>query len=92
MGIIFWLIIGLLAGAIAKLIMPGKQGGGILKTIVLGVIGALAGGLIMNLIMGRGFTFSVEGGFWFTLLIAVLGSLLVLVIYGQVQKRKGRSV
>ncbi|MDO5500102.1 MAG: GlsB/YeaQ/YmgE family stress response membrane protein [Propionibacteriaceae bacterium] len=91
MGIILWIIVGLLAGAIAKFIMPGKQGGGIIMTIILGIIGALAGGLLMNLLTGRGFTFAIDGGFWFTLLVAVIGALVVLFIYGLITKRSGRA-
>ncbi|HHV20331.1 GlsB/YeaQ/YmgE family stress response membrane protein [Granulicoccus sp. GXG6511] len=91
MGIIFWIIIGLLAGAIAKFIMPGKQGGGIIVTIILGIIGAFAGGLITNLLMGNGFQFTPEGGFFWTLLVAVIGALIVLFIYGKVTSGRGRA-
>ncbi len=44
MSIIAWLVLGLIAGAIAKLILPGRQGGGIIVTLLLGVVGALLGG------------------------------------------------
>src|SRR5436305_10483609 len=50
MGILLWLLFGLLAGAIAKFLMPGKAPGGILLTIVLGIIGAVVGGFIGTLI------------------------------------------
>ena len=46
MGILAWIIFGLIAGALAKFIMPGTQGGGIILTIVLGVVGALVGGFL----------------------------------------------
>ncbi|MVA76380.1 GlsB/YeaQ/YmgE family stress response membrane protein [Auraticoccus sp. F435] len=88
MTILFYVIIGLIAGAIAKAIMPGKQGGGIIATIILGVVGALVGGLIGNLISGNGFDFSLQGNWFISLIIAILGSLLVLFIYGAVTKRR----
>lgn len=88
MTIIFYIIIGLLAGAIAKFIMPGRQGGGILTTIILGIIGALVGGLLTNLLMNGSLSFAINGGFWLTLLIAVIGALIVLFIYGMVTKRR----
>lgn len=90
MTILFYIIIGLLAGAIAKAIMPGKQGGGIIATIILGIIGALVGGLLGNLIAGNGFDFSLSGNWFVALFTAVIGALIVLFIYGAVTKR-GRS-
>jgi uncharacterized membrane protein YeaQ/YmgE (transglycosylase-associated protein family) len=87
--IIAFLILGLLAGALAKLILPGKQGGGILITMILGVIGAFVGGFIGRAIFGTsgGSTFSFQ-----SILFAVLGSLIVLVIYGAITKRRGSRV
>ncbi len=85
MGIIGWIVLGLLAGAIAKAIMPGNQGGGWLATLVLGVVGALLGGFIGTAI------FNVDLGGFFELrtwIIAILGSLLVLVIWGFVTKNR----
>lgn len=82
MLILFYIVLGLIAGALAKLIMPGKQGGGIIATIVLGIVGALVGGLLGNLIAGNGFTLELKGGFWISLITAVIGSLIVLLIYG----------
>ena len=72
MSILGWIILGLLAGALAKLIMPGKQGGGILVTMVLGIVGALLGGFIGNFIPGLSDgiqSFSIG-----TLFTAVVGS------------------
>ena len=79
MGIIAFLILGLIAGAIAKLILPGRQGGGWVITLVLGVIGALLGGFIGNAVFGVGLE-----EFWSiqTWLVAIIGSIIVLVIYG----------
>lgn len=79
MGIIAFLILGLIAGAIAKMILPGRQGGGWVITLVLGVVGALLGGFIGNAIFGVGLE-----EFWSiqTWLVAIIGAIIVLVIYG----------
>jgi uncharacterized membrane protein YeaQ/YmgE (transglycosylase-associated protein family) len=88
MGIISWIILGLIAGALAKLIMPGNQGGGIIVTIVLGIIGALLGGFLGSLI-GIG---DLESAFDIgTIITAVVGALIVLFIWGAVSGRRGRT-
>ena len=88
MGIISWIVLGLIAGALAKLIMPGNQGGGIIVTIVLGIVGALLGGFLGSLI-GIGDLESVfDIG---TIITAVVGALIVLFIWGAVTGRKGRT-
>jgi uncharacterized membrane protein YeaQ/YmgE (transglycosylase-associated protein family) len=78
-GIIGWIVLGLIAGAIAKAILPGSQGGGWLITLVLGVVGALLGGFIGSAVFGIGLE-----NFWSlqTWLVAIVGSILVLLIYG----------
>jgi uncharacterized membrane protein YeaQ/YmgE (transglycosylase-associated protein family) len=78
MGVLGWIILGLLAGAIAKALHKGHEPGGVLGTLVVGVAGALVGGLIASAvgIGGIGSFFSL--GTW---LIAVGGALLLLVIY-----------
>ncbi|MGY3564963.1 GlsB/YeaQ/YmgE family stress response membrane protein [Sinomonas sp. RB5] len=85
MGIIAFLILGLIAGAIAKAILPGRQGGGILITMLLGVVGALLGGWIGSAIFGVGLA-----NFWSlqTWIVAIIGSLIVLGIYGAVVRRR----
>ena len=52
MGIIGWIVLGLVAGAIAKAILPGTQGGGWIITLILGVVGALLGGFIGSAVFG----------------------------------------
>ena len=54
MGIIAWIVLGLIAGAIAKYIMQGRDPGGIIVTIILGIAGAVVGGFISAAIFGRG--------------------------------------
>ncbi|PRY64295.1 putative membrane protein YeaQ/YmgE (transglycosylase-associated protein family) [Glaciihabitans tibetensis] len=88
MGFIAFLILGLIAGAIAKLILPGRQGGGWIITLILGVVGALLGGFIGNAVFGVGLEefFSIE-----TWIVAILGSLVVLVIYGAITGRSRKA-
>ncbi len=87
MGFFAFLILGLIAGAIAKAILPGQQGGGILITLVLGVVGALLGGWIGGLIFGTGLQefFSLQ-----TWLLAIGGAIIVLLVYGMITKRSVR--
>ncbi len=79
MGFIAFLILGLIAGAIAKQLLPGAQGGGLLMTMLLGVVGALLGGWLAGVLFGVDL-----GGFFEirTWLIAIVGSIVVLMIYG----------
>lgn len=85
MGIIGWIVLGLIAGAIAKAILPGRQGGGWIATLVLGVIGALLGGFIGSAIFGVGLE-----EFWSiqTWLVAIAGAILALVIWGFITKNR----
>lgn len=84
MGIIGWIVFGLIAGGLAKLIMPGKQPGGCFVTMLLGIGGALVGGLI-----GSAFGRTAVTEFNFTsMALAVVGALLLLVIYGLIFGRK----
>jgi len=88
MGIIGWIVLGLIAGAIAKAILPGTQGGGWLITLVLGVVGALVGGFIGSAIFGIGLE-----EFWSiqTWLVAIAGSIVVLLIYGLLTRGSRRA-
>ena len=85
MGILAFLILGLIAGAIAKLILPGRQSGGWIVTMLLGVVGALLGGWIGSAIFGVGLE-----EFWSiqTWLIAIIGSLVTIGIYTAVTSRR----
>lgn len=88
MGIIGYLILGLIAGAIAKLILPGRQAGGWVITLVLGVVGALLGGFLGGLIFGQGIEEFFDLGTW---ALAIGGAIIVLLIYGAVTGRKDRA-
>lgn len=77
MGIISWIIFGLIAGVLAKILMPGNDPGGCIITILLGIGGAFVGGLI-----GTQLGFGTISGFDMrSLLIAILGSMILLGIY-----------
>lgn len=85
MGFIGWIILGLVAGAIAKAIHPGKDPGGIFVTMVIGIVGAIVGGLIASAI-GIGHTkHFFDVGTW---IIAILGALLLLTVYRMVETRR----
>lgn len=77
MSIIAWAVIGLLAGAIAKAIMPGNDPGGIIVTMLIGIVGAFVGGWVGGMLTGSG----LNGFSLWSLLLAVVGSLLLLWIY-----------
>ena len=78
MGIIAWIIFGLIAGAIAKLIMPGNDGGGFILTCVLGVVGAVVGGWLATMF---GFGGNISGFDLHSFLVAVVGAIVVLGIF-----------
>jgi uncharacterized membrane protein YeaQ/YmgE (transglycosylase-associated protein family) len=77
MGILAWIVLGLIAGVVAKLIMPGRDPGGIIVTILLGIAGALVGGFIASRI-GFG---TVTGIDLRSVVIAVLGAIILLIAY-----------
>ena len=86
-NLIAWVVLGLLAGAIAKAIYPGYQGGGILATLVLGVIGAFIGGTLVRFLETgtlalTSTTFSIPG-----LFVAVIGALIAIFIYYRLIRR-----
>jgi len=84
MGFLSWIVLGLVVGALAKWIMPGKDPGGILITIVIGIAGAFVGGIIGSL-LGIGAITGFNVG---SLLLALAGALLLLWGY---RKMKGRT-
>ena len=82
MGIISWIILGLIAGALAKWIMPGKDGGGLLITMALGIAGAFVGGWVGSLI-GLGTTGGLSIG---SILTATAGAFILLFAYRMINK------
>jgi uncharacterized membrane protein YeaQ/YmgE (transglycosylase-associated protein family) len=86
MSILAWIILGLLAGAIAKAIHPGPDPGGIIVTMLIGIVGAFVGGFLGSAIFGHG----ISGFNLWTLLLAIAGAFLLLVIYRAVTSRSYR--
>ncbi|MFA7504737.1 MAG: GlsB/YeaQ/YmgE family stress response membrane protein [Burkholderiaceae bacterium] len=81
MSIIWMIIVGLVVGAVAKLIMPGDQGGGIIVTVLLGIAGSIVAGYLGGAV---GFYAPGEGaGF----IGSVVGALIVLFVYGLIKKK-----
>jgi uncharacterized membrane protein YeaQ/YmgE (transglycosylase-associated protein family) len=82
MGIIAWILFGLVVGIIAKLLMPGRDPGGFIVTILIGIAGALLGGFIGR---AMGFYGESEGAGW---IVSILGAILLLVIYRMMVRRR----
>ncbi len=83
MGIISWILVGLIAGLLAKWIMPGSGPGGFIVTVLIGMAGASIGGFIVRILGGAGATgFNV----W-SILVATLGAIVLLFLYGLVTRR-----
>jgi uncharacterized membrane protein YeaQ/YmgE (transglycosylase-associated protein family) len=85
-NIIAWIVLGLLAGVIAKAIYPGSQGGGIIATIVLGIVGAFIGGSLVSLletgtIQLTAATLSIPG-----IIVAVIGAMIAIYLWGLVTR------
>lgn len=89
MGILAWLALGLIAGALAKLIYPGHQGGGILATMGLGILGALVGGYIGQTLLGSSGAAAASVGALTipSIIFAVLGAMLLIFIWGLITRR-----
>ncbi|MGL4398484.1 MAG: GlsB/YeaQ/YmgE family stress response membrane protein [Luteolibacter sp.] len=84
MGIISWIFLGLIAGALAKFIMPGKDPGGIFVTILIGIVGGIVGGFLGTFIgLGKIQSFDLGGIF-----IATVGAILTLIIYRMIKRKQ----
>lgn len=82
-GFLGWIVIGIVAGVLGKLIMPGKDPGGFIVTILLGIAGALLAGFIGQAV---GFYSAGQGAGW---IAATLGAIVLLAIYRVVKSRSG---
>jgi uncharacterized membrane protein YeaQ/YmgE (transglycosylase-associated protein family) len=85
MGIIGWIVLGLIAGAIAKAILPGDDPGGIFVTMLIGIVGAIVGGFIASALGIGDLDEFFDIGTW---VIAIAGSLLLLLIYRMLVGRR----
>jgi uncharacterized membrane protein YeaQ/YmgE (transglycosylase-associated protein family) len=88
MGILSWLVVGLIAGVLAKLIMPGKDPGGIVVTILIGIAGAIIAGFLTSLFLHTDY---VTGINITTIILAILGAILLLIVYRLVMQQRGIS-
>ena len=84
MSFIWMLIVGLIAGALAKLFMPGRQGGGIIMTMLLGIVGSFVAGAI-----GRAVGWYRDADQGPGIIASTVGAFIVLAIYGMVTRRRG---
>jgi uncharacterized membrane protein YeaQ/YmgE (transglycosylase-associated protein family) len=82
MELIVWLIVGLIAGALARLLVPGDDPMGILGTMILGLVGSILGGLVANALTSGDQNFNPAG-----LIGSILGAVVVLLIYRSVRSR-----
>jgi uncharacterized membrane protein YeaQ/YmgE (transglycosylase-associated protein family) len=85
LGIISWIVFGLIAGVIAKLIMPGRDPGGCIITMLLGIAGAFVGGFLYSLVTGQEVFFRFDLG---SLVVAILGAVALLAIYRLIAGRR----
>ena len=88
MNLLAWIILGLIAGAIAKAIYPGHQGGGILGTILLGIVGAFVGGTLAMLFTTGTLSFASTTLSLPVILLAVLGAIIAVFIWQQLSGRR----
>lgn len=84
MSVLSWIVFGLIAGAIAKILLPGRDPGGFIVTIVIGVVGGLLGGWLSSKVGGQGVSgFNLMSFVW-----AVIGSIILLILYRLLFHRK----
>ena len=86
MGILAWIVFGLIAGALAKFLMPGNDPGGCVVTTIIGIIGALLGGFLATQ-LGYG---GISGFDFRSFIVAVIGSILLLIIWRLIRGRRVR--
>jgi len=89
-SLISWILLGLIAGALAKLIYPGDQGGGIFATIILGILGALVGGWLGGLIFGTTGGATVGALSISSVIFAIIGAIILIFIWGLVTRSSAK--
>ncbi len=86
MNILAWALLGIVAGAIAKMIYPGRQGGGIFSTMLLGIIGAFLGGSIVTLLTTGTINLTAAGLSIPGVIVAVLGAIIAIFLWGLITR------
>ena len=94
-AILGWIIFGLIAGLIAKAIMPGRDPGGFIITMLLGIAGSIIGGFIGQALFGHGRPVNdssdlSQPGFLMSLVLAVIGAIVLLALYRLIKGRTTR--
>jgi uncharacterized membrane protein YeaQ/YmgE (transglycosylase-associated protein family) len=90
-ALLSWMLCGLIVGLIARLLVPGRQSMSLLATMVLGIVGAVVGGFLYSLIQGApSEPFSLSGNAWHGWVVAILGGVLVLWVFGSLFARSRR--
>jgi uncharacterized membrane protein YeaQ/YmgE (transglycosylase-associated protein family) len=84
-ALIFWIIVGLIAGALARLIMPGDDPGGILVTIIIGIVGAVIGGWLLSFL---GLGGAATGAWIWSIISGIIGAVILLFIYRAIASRR----
>lgn len=87
MNILAWIVLGLIAGAIAKAIYPGNQGGGILGTMLLGIIGAFIGGTLGVFLETGALQLTAAGFTLGGIFLAILGAIIAIFLWGLLTRR-----
>jgi uncharacterized membrane protein YeaQ/YmgE (transglycosylase-associated protein family) len=87
MSIIAWIVVGLVAGWLAKLVVPGREPGGFLATTAIGIVGAMLGGWIWNLAFNRAGATGIDIG---SIFVAFVGSCVLLLLYHAVVNNRSR--
>ena len=85
MHILFWIIVGIVAGALAKMVVPGEGPGGIIGDLIIGILGALVGGFLFNM-FGQAGAGAGMGYIWSTI-VAFIGSVVLLFIFRAISTR-----
>jgi uncharacterized membrane protein YeaQ/YmgE (transglycosylase-associated protein family) len=87
-GILSWIVVGLIAGVIAKLLLPGRDPGGCIITMLIGIAGAILGGFLVGLFVGGNVVTGVNVT---TILVAVVGAIILLLLYRLLLGRRASS-
>jgi len=85
MGILGWIVVGLIAGALAKMVVPGREPNGIFATMAIGIVGGILGGWLSSMFMGGGGPNGINLG---SIVVAFVGAVVLLIGYHAVTGRR----